>query len=145
MLALAGATVAGCTTAQTINQGYVVDKESLKLVPVGSSKEQVLLTLGTPSTKATFDNEVFYYISQKRERLLAFMKPRVVSRSVLAVYFDKDNNVARIADYSLKDGHVVDMISNTTPTGGKEQTFLGQILSGGATPQIVQGHTPGSI
>ena len=35
-------------------------------VPVGSSREQVLLALGTPSTTATFDNEVFYYISQTR-------------------------------------------------------------------------------
>ena len=147
MLCVTGVAISGCGAEQTLNQGYVLDQELLKLVPVGSSKEQVLLTLGTPSTKAVFDNEVFYYISQKRERTMAFMKPHIVGQSVLAIYFDKDGNVARIANYTLKDGHVFDMISRTTPTGGKDQTFLGQLLSGGqnAVPQLSQQKAPGSI
>lgn len=141
-----GGPLSGCSATQTLNQGYVVDEDALKLVPVGSSREQVLLTLGTPSTTATFDNEVFYYISQKRERTLAFMKPRIVAQNVLAIYFDKDGTVERIANYTLKDGHPFDMISRTTPTGGKDQTFLGQILSGGsAIPQIGHQRAPGSI
>lgn len=144
-LCVAGGTVTGCAE-QTLHQGYVIDQDALKLVPVGSSREQVLLTLGTPSTTATFGNEVFYYISQKRVRTLAFMKPRVVGQNVLAIYFDKDGTVQRIANYTLKDGHVFDLISRTTPTGGKEQTFLGQILSGGASiPQIGHQRAPGSI
>jgi outer membrane protein assembly factor BamE (lipoprotein component of BamABCDE complex) len=145
-LGAAAGSLSGCSTAQTLNQGYVIDEDALKLVPVGSSREQVLLTLGTPSTTATFDNEVFYYISQKRERPLAFMKPHIVSQNVLAIYFDKDGTVERIANYTLKDGRPFDMISRTTPTGGKDQTFLGQILSGStAVPQINQQRPPGSI
>jgi len=145
-LGTVGAPLAGCSAAQTLNQGYVIDEEALKLVPVGSSREQVLLTLGTPSTTATFDNEVFYYISQKRERTLAFMKPTIVSQNVLAIYFDKDGTVERIANYTLKDGRPFDMISRTTPTGGKDQTFLGQILSGGPSiPQVGHQRAPGSI
>ena len=35
-----------------------------------------------------------------------------------------------IANYGLKDGKVFDFISRTTPTGGKDQTFLGQMLAG---------------
>jgi hypothetical protein len=51
--------LAGCSTSEVLNQGYVVDQTALDLTPVGSSREQVLLSLGTPSTTATFDNEVF--------------------------------------------------------------------------------------
>ncbi|TIQ95669.1 MAG: outer membrane protein assembly factor BamE, partial [Mesorhizobium sp.] len=47
--------------SETLTQGYVIDQQAIDLVPVGSSREQVLLALGTPSTKATFDNEAFYY------------------------------------------------------------------------------------
>ncbi len=134
--AISATALTGCKTAdvlntgQTINQGYVVDQETLALVPVGSSREQVLLSLGTPSTTATFDNEVFYYISQKRRRPVAFMNPQIVDQSVLAVYFDKDGVVSQLAHYTQKDGKVFDMISRTTPTGGQEMTFLGQLLSG---------------
>ncbi|WLR93866.1 outer membrane protein assembly factor BamE [Shinella zoogloeoides] len=127
--------LAGCQgPSEVLYQGYVVDQETLALAPVGSSREQVLLSLGTPSSTATFDNEVFYYISQKRKRAAAFLKPKIVEQSVLAVYFDKDGNVERLGHYTLQDGKVFDMISRVTPTGGAEVTFLGQLLRGGANP-----------
>ncbi|MGD9916316.1 MAG: outer membrane protein assembly factor BamE [Rhizobiaceae bacterium] len=128
--------VSGCSVSesmnprQTLTQGYVADPKAIELVPVGSSREQVLLALGSPSTTATFDNEVFYYISQTRVRPVAFMNARVVDQRVLAVYFGDDGRVTNIANYGLQDGKVFDFISRTTPTGGKDQTFIGQVLSG---------------
>eukprot|EP01035_Chromulina_nebulosa_P064054 gene64054-87607_t len=104
------------------------------LVPPGSSREQALLSLGTPSATATFDAEVFYYISQTRQRSVAFMKPSLKAQSVLAVYFTKDGVVDHLAHYSLQDGRVVDMLNRTTPTGGVEKTFLMRLLSGGLNP-----------
>lgn len=121
--------LSGCQTAQVYNQGYIIDEQALSLVPVGSSREQVLLALGSPSTKATFGNEVFYYISQKRVRPVAFMQPRLVDQRVLAVYFGSNNTVERIANYGLQNGRVFDFISRTTPTGGRDQSFLGSILA----------------
>ena len=131
---LSGVLLTGCQTGEVLKQGYVVDEETLALAPVGSSREQVLLSLGSPSTTATFDNEVFYYISQERSRPVAFMKPKLVQQSILAVYFNEEGHVDRLAHYTMKDGIVFDMVSRTTPTGGKEMTFLGQLLSGGANP-----------
>lgn len=134
-ITLSASVLAGCQgTGEVLNQGYIIDQETLALAPVGSSREQVLLSLGSPSATATFDHEVFYYISQKRSRPVAFMKPKLIEQSVLAVYFDKDGNVGRLAHYTLQDGKVFDMISRVTPTGGRETTFLGQLLRGGANP-----------
>ncbi|MDP2734301.1 MAG: outer membrane protein assembly factor BamE, partial [Hoeflea sp.] len=93
---------------------------------------------GTPSTTATFDNEVFYYVSQKRTRAASFLKPQLVGQSVLAVYFDEDGTVKNIANYTLQDGRVFDMISRTTPTGGVDKTFLAQILSGSSGPDATR-------
>ena len=131
---LSASVLAACQgPSEVLYQGYVVDQETLALAPVGSSREQVLLSLGTPSATATFDNEVFYYVSQKRSRPVAFMKPKLVEQSILAVYFNAEGNVERLAHYTLQDGKVFDMISRVTPTGGAELTFLGQLLRGGAT------------
>lgn len=118
------------TPGETLTQGYVIDQQSLDLVPVGSSREQVLLALGSPSTTATFDNEVFYYISQTRRRPVAFMNPKLVDQRILAVYFNQEGRVENIANYGLQDGKVFDFISRTTPTGGRDLNFLGQMLSG---------------
>jgi outer membrane protein assembly factor BamE (lipoprotein component of BamABCDE complex) len=127
-VALAAAACAGSFTQQ-YSHGYVFDEASLEQVPPGSSQEQVLLVLGTPSTVATVSGEVFYYISQKAERT-AFLDPKVTDQRVLAVYFDQNRRVERIANYGLKDGKVFDFISRTTPTGGQDQNLIRQILQG---------------
>ncbi len=131
-VAVASSLLTACSsTTDVFHNGYVLDEQSLQLIPVGSSREQVLLTMGTPSTTATFGNEVFYYISQKRVRKAAFMKPQLVEQNILAIYFDKNGVVAQKANYTLQDGKVFDSISRTTPTGGRDLTFLQQLLSGG--------------
>ncbi len=143
---LACALLVGCNstdvlrTSETLKQGYVVDEATLALVPPGSSREQVLLSLGTPTTTNAFEGEVFYYISQTRKRSAQFLKPRLVDQRVLAIYFNEEQTVDRIADYGLQDGRVFDFISRTTPTGGSDQTFLTQILSG-----TFGGATAGSV
>lgn len=137
-LAMAGCSSTGdLSLGETINHGYLIDEDALAMVPEGSSREQVLLALGTPSTTATFDNEVFYYISQTRSRPVAFMNPRVVDQRVLAVYFGNDGRVTNIADYGLQDGRVFDFISRTTPTGGRDQSFIAQMITGlSGTPSL---------
>lgn len=134
-LSLAGCnaseTMSGLTPGETLTQGYVIDQQQIDLVPVGSSREQVILALGSPSTTATFDNEVFYYISQTRRRPVAFMNPKLIDQRILAVYFGEDGRVTEIANYGLQQGKVFDFISRTTPTGGADQTFIGQLLKGG--------------
>jgi len=132
-LALGGCTTNVLQTSETFHNGYVIDEQALALVPVGSSREQVMLSLGTPSTTQTFEGEgeVYYYISQTRKRPVAFMKQKLVDQHILAIYFDEDGVVSQRADYTLQDGKVFDNISRTTPTGGKDLTFLQQVLSGG--------------
>ena len=141
----AAVTFAGCSsnplaTSETLTQGYVIDQQQIDQVPVGSSREQVLLALGTPSTTATFDNEVFYYISQTRVRSVAFLNPKLVDQRVLAVYFGEDGRVTNIANYGKQDGKLFDFISRTTPTGGKDRNFLSQLLAGaGKIPSNILG------
>jgi outer membrane protein assembly factor BamE (lipoprotein component of BamABCDE complex) len=128
---------------ETFTKGYVIDQQMLDQVPVGSSREQVLLALGTPSTTATFGNEVYYYISQKRSRRAEFQNLRIISQTVLAIYFGDDGRITRLAQYGLKDGKLFDFISRTTPTGGKETTFIGQMIRGlEGAPDLTQSGGP---
>ena len=125
--ALSCAAVAGCTSEQ-FQKGYVLPQGALEQIPIGASQDQVLIVLGTPSTVATLDGEVFYYISERSERKVAFMKQQVVDQRVIAVYFDKNRHVTRIANYGLQDGHVFDFISRTTPTSGQEINYIAPLL-----------------
>lgn len=128
VVGLAAAALTGC--AETQQKGYVLSESALQQVPVGSSQEQVLVVLGTPSTTATLKGEVYYYISQKTNRPVAFMNPKITDQQVLAVYFTQDRRVERIANYGLKDGRIFDFIGEVTPTAGAETNFLEQAFKG---------------
>jgi len=115
----------GLSTSQIYQRGYVLPEGALEQVPMGASQEQVLIVLGTPSTVATVSGEVFYYISQRGVQSAYFMQQNVTDQRVVAVYFDKNRRVERLANYGLKDGKVFDFVSRTTPTSGQELSYLG--------------------
>src|SRR5262245_35475040 len=125
-LALALAGCGGLT--QTYQRGYVLPDGALEQIPMGASQQQVLIVLGTPSTVATVSGEVFYYISQRGVQTVAFLPQKVTDQRVIAVYFDKDRRVERLANYGLKDGKIFDFVSRTTPTSGQELSYLGYIF-----------------
>jgi outer membrane protein assembly factor BamE (lipoprotein component of BamABCDE complex) len=117
-----GLLLGGCFT-QTYQRGYVLADGALEQIPLGAPQEQVLITLGTPSTVATVSGEVFYYITARTEQT-AFLTEKTVDQRVVAVYFDKSRRVQRVANYGIEDGKVFDYVSRTTPTSGQELSYL---------------------
>ncbi len=71
-IALVCAALGGCAGEQ-FQKGYVLPPGALEQIPIGASQDQVLIVMGTPSTVATLSGEVFYYISQRSSRPVAFM------------------------------------------------------------------------
>jgi outer membrane protein assembly factor BamE (lipoprotein component of BamABCDE complex) len=119
--------LAGCFS-ETYQKGYIVPEGALEQIPIGSTQEQVLIVLGTPSTVATVSGEAFYYISQRSERSIGFMPQRVTDQRVVAVYFDQNRRVERLANYGMKDGRVFDFVSRSTPTGGKDYAYINAVF-----------------
>jgi outer membrane protein assembly factor BamE (lipoprotein component of BamABCDE complex) len=107
------------------DRGYVADQRTMDQVKIGSTtKPQALALMGTPSTTSTVGGDAWYYIGQKMQRSLAFMPATMTDQNVIALYFDKNGKVERIANYGMQDGKVFDFVSRTTPTGGAEPNFL---------------------
>src|SRR5580692_7277583 len=117
----------GCF-GETFQRGYVLPDGALEQIRLGASQEQVLIVLGTPSTVATVSGEAFYYISQRAERAVSFLQTKITDQRVIAIYFDRDRRVQRVASYGIKDGKVFDFISRTTPTAGSDMTIVQSIL-----------------
>jgi outer membrane protein assembly factor BamE (lipoprotein component of BamABCDE complex) len=124
---------AGCTPVIS-QRGYLADPANESALNENKdTKTTVQARLGYPSTQATFGGDAWYYISSTEKRV-AFFEPRVISRSILAVYFDKDGKVSDLKHFGLKDGHVVDFETRETVTRGREMTFLQQLFN--ATPGV---------
>jgi len=122
-----GVAISGCSPIVNV-RGYVPQPNTVEQLEIGKqNKEQVYDLLGSPSTRATFDEDTWYYISSRTERR-GFFEEKTVARSILAVKFDGEERVSEIANYGLEDGQVVNFVGRTTPTRGKELTFLEQMF-----------------
>jgi outer membrane protein assembly factor BamE (lipoprotein component of BamABCDE complex) len=128
LVAVLGLPLGGCFFGETFQRGYVLPEGALDQIRLGESQEQVLIVLGTPSTVATVSGEAFYYISQKADRAVSFMPTTVTDQRVIAIYFDKDRRVERVAAYGIKDGKIFDFVSRTTPTAGSDMTLIQALL-----------------
>jgi outer membrane protein assembly factor BamE (lipoprotein component of BamABCDE complex) len=56
------------------------------------------------------------------------MTDRIIDQRVIAIYFDKNRQVRRLANYGLKDGRIFDFISRTTPTSGQEINYVAPLF-----------------
>jgi outer membrane protein assembly factor BamE (lipoprotein component of BamABCDE complex) len=140
VLALTAVLVMGCTPVVN-TRGYLPDPDAESAISIGKdTKTSIQQRLGFPSTTATFAGDAWYYISSI-EKEIAFFRPTVESRAILAVYFDKDGKVTDLKHYTLRDGHVVAFETRETPTKGRELTFLQQLFN--ATPGVPLGGSSG--
>ena len=109
-------------------RGNLPDPELLSRIQPGSqTRTQVADILGSPSSIATFGEEVWYYISSQTETL-AFFEPEILDQKVIAIAFDDAGRVKTIRTYGLEDAQAIDPVSRTTPTGGREFTIIEQLF-----------------
>ena len=127
---LCALTLSGCLLGEELHRGYVIDERAVAQVKPGTSAEQVLTILGTPSTVSTVGNKSWYYISQTSSRRLQFMAESITDQRVTAVYYNAGLKVERIALYGIQDGKVFDFISRRTEAGGQEANFVSQLFRG---------------
>ncbi len=119
--------VAGCETIVD-QRGFAPTPGSTeKLELETQSRDDVVRLIGSPSAVATFNPNVWYYISQKQE-YYAFFKPTMLEQNVIQLSFNDAGRLATIKKYDLSDSRDVTMVSRITPTAGKEITILEQIM-----------------
>lgn len=110
------------------SHGNIPDQEIVESIRIGkSNRAQISEMLGTPSARATFDQEAWYYVG-KRTSKFAFMKAEVLKRKVLVIRFDDKGIVQQVERLDKEDGRDVQVVDRKTPTKGKELTILKQLL-----------------
>lgn len=104
----------------------VEDFRIKEVVPGVSTRQNVLKSLGSPTTTAPFDDNTWYYIGQKMEKKGVFDRTVTEERVVLA-QFDEEGILQRLEEID-NQRQDIPTVSRETPTGGNEITALEQIL-----------------
>ena len=113
---------------QVSNHGYRLDEAAFAQIEPGrTTREEIQQLLGSPSALTTFDGSVWYYVSQRTERM-SFYQEEVVNQDVVSITFDDLGTVARIDRHGLEQAHEVRLVERETPTAGSELTALEQFI-----------------
>ncbi len=117
----------GCDNTVDL-RGFTATPGSVEKLEVGAqSREDVVRLIGSPSAVATFNPNIWYYISETQV-YWAYTKPRITEQKVMQVTFNDSGRIEGIKNYDLKDAQDIQMVARITPTSGKELTILEQVL-----------------
>jgi outer membrane protein assembly factor BamE (lipoprotein component of BamABCDE complex) len=127
---LAWIALLGCVP-QVTNHGYRFDEAALAQIQPGrTTRDEVQQLLGSPSSLTTFDGAVWYYVSQRTERM-SFYQEDVVNQDVVSITFDDLGTVTNVDRHGLEEAHQVSFVDRETPTSGSElnafEQFIGNI------------------
>jgi len=84
--------------------------------------------LGEPALILGKREPIFIYSSQITDRVL-FFEPKVISRDVLVLYFNKKKKLKKLDKFNLDDGKYIDLNMGTTKLKEKEMSLLSSIFS----------------
>lgn len=109
-------------------RGNLPDPDLLLTIEPGqSSRDEVAQILGSPSSTAMFEDETWFYISQ-RVKTFAFFEPELQDRQVVIVKFDDTGVLQDVRMLGLEDSKTVLPAEGETPTRGNEPTLFEQFF-----------------
>jgi len=96
-----------------------------------TNKNDILQTLGNPSTKSKFDNDVWIYIERKQtqSKLINLGKMKIYKNDVLVLEIDNYGILKKKEFYNKDDMKKLKIAENTTEKGFRKNTFVYDFMS----------------
>lgn len=145
--------LSACSAFETPHQlrGNKIDPAVAQdLVPGTSTRADATALLGSPTAKATFDDNTWLYISGTTRTRVGRL-PGLTDQTVTVLTFDERGTLRDIKKLGQEDGLTVAMVERKTPSPGSEASFMQQLLGnvgkfnasggGGRTPGASGGST----
>ena len=82
---------------------YYLDKKEKKIVVSETNVNDILSIFGEPSTKSTFDNDVWIYIERKISNTHFFGKRQLIVNNVMVLEIDDKGILAKKDFYNIQD------------------------------------------
>ena len=119
----------GACTGIKSNNGYMPVKDNIDQLKVNvTTTSSAKNILGEPALILGNREPIFVYSAQITDRVL-FFEPKVISRNVLVLYFNKKKKFKKLETFDLNDGKYVDLNADNTDLKDKETSLLSSIFS----------------
>ncbi len=108
---------------------YFLEKKKEKIQLNSTNRNDLLSILGEPSTKSSFDNDVWIYIERKITNTHFFGKKELIVNNVLVVEIDNRGLLSKMDFYNLNDMKEIRFDKKNTEANYSKRNFVYSFLS----------------
>ena len=125
--------MSNCTLSKVVQHHGVhnLEKKQIKLKVNSSNKNDIVKIIGPPSTKSSFENDVFIYIERKTSssKLTKLGKKILLVNNVLVLEINKDGILQNKQFYNLDDMKKINFEEKITAVNYSKKSFIYNFLS----------------
>ena len=125
--------ISNCTLNKVVKHHGVhfLDKKQEKLVLSSTNRNDIIKILGPPSTKSTFDNDVWIYIERKHieSSLFKLGKEKLIINNVLIIEISNQGLLVKKDFYDLNKVNEYKFTEAKTEAAYSKQSFISDFFS----------------
>ncbi len=111
------------------NNGYMPVEDNVMQLKVDvTSTSSARVKLGEPALILGSREPMFIYASQVTNRVL-FFEPKVISRDVLVLYFNKNKKLKKLKRFDLRDGKSFALNTDSTNLNAEQRSLISTLFS----------------
>ena len=125
--------IANCTLNKVVNHHGVhfLKKKQEKLIVQKTNTNDIISLFGPPSTRSTFDNDVWIYIERKitKGAMIALGRNKLLLNDVLILEIDGRGLLVKKDFFDMKSMNKINFSKNETETINDKDSFIFNVLS----------------
>ena len=125
--------LASCSLNKVVQHHGVhnLEKKQAKLKINYTNKNDIIKLIGPPSTKSSFDNDIFIYLERKTSssKLTKLGKKRLIKNDVLVLEIDNTGILLSKKFYNKDDMNEIKFDENITGVNYSKKSFIYNFLS----------------
>ena len=125
--------ISNCSIKKVVHHHGVhnLEKKQSKLIINVTNRNDIVRLLGPPSTKSTFDNDIFIYIERKKSasKLSKLGKRKLLKNDVLVLQIDTRGLLLNKQFFNMKDMNKINFDKTITAANYQEKSFIYNFLS----------------
>ena len=108
---------------------YFLEKKIKKIQVNSTNRNDLIRILGEPSTKSSFDNDVWIYIERKITNTHFFGKRELIVNNVLVLEIDDLGLLAKIDFYDIENMNKLNFDKDSTEISYRKKSFVYDFLA----------------
>ena len=125
--------IANCSFNKAIKHHGVnfLEKKQEKLILKTTNRNDIIKILGPPSTKSTFDNDVWIFIERKTttKKLFKLARKKILVNNVLVLEIDSYGLLVKKEFYNMEKMNDLDFSKRTTENTYTKKSFVYDFMS----------------